>query len=268
MASSDMNMLEQTAQSYADLLVPTVFQPFATMIAEVAAIPLGARSLDVGCGTGALTRELAVRAGKEGTVTGLDANPGMLAVAQQHGPGIEWQLGDAASLPFGDGVFERVVSQFALMLFGDREKSLREMWRVLSPKKGRLTVAVFDQVVRNQAYGAIADIYEDRVGSDIANALRFPFSLGDVDELDALFNNAGIAPRAIKTVQTTARFASATDLAHADIKGWFPFAGFDVAQPDIDAIIGDLQRAFAGHSASDGDISFDVYAHIVTATKT
>lgn len=266
MASSEMEKFERTAQSYNDLLVPTVFQPFAKMIVEATAIPNGAKILDVGCGTGALTRELAVRVGEDGSVTGLDANPGMLAVAQRHGSGIDWQLGDAASLPFSDGVFDIVASQFALMLFEDREKSLREMWRVLSPE-GRLTVAVFDQVARNQAYGAIADIYENRVGSEIANALRFPFSLGDVSELDALFENAGIAPHALKTVQTTTRFASATDLAHADIKGWFPFAGFEVSQADVDAIIEDLGREFAMRPDGDGGISFDVYAHIVTGTK-
>ncbi len=266
MASSETEKFERTAQSYDDLLVPPVFQPFAKMIAEATAIPIGAKILDVGCGTGALTRELAVRVGEDGSVTGLDANPGMLAVAQRHGSGIDWQLGDAASLPFSDGVFDIVASQFALMLFEDREKSLREMWRVLSPE-GRLTVAVFDQVVRNKAYGAIADIYENRVGSEIANALRFPFSLGDVSELDALFENAGIAPYALKTVQTTARFTSATDLAHADIKGWFPFAGFEVSQADVDAIIEDLGREFAMRPDGDGSISFEVNAHIVTGTK-
>jgi len=82
-----------------------------------------------------------------------------------------------------------------------------------------------------------------------------------------LFDNAGIAPHALKTVQTTTRFASATDLAHADIKGWFPFAGFEVSQADVDAIIEDLGREFAIRPDGDGGISFDVHAHIVTGTK-
>lgn len=266
MASFETEQAERTAQAYNDLLVPALFQPFAKMITDTAATHLGAKVLDVGCGTGALTHELAARVGENGSVTGLDANPGMLSVAQRNGPGIDWRLGDAASLPFADGIFDVVVSQFALMLFEDPEKSLREMWRVLSPE-GRLTVAVFDQVACNQAYGAIADIYENRVGSEIANALRFPFSLGEVDKLEAVFDDAGIVTYELKAIRTTAQFASAIDLTHADVKGWFPFAGFEVSQVDIDAIIEDLERELATLSTSDGSISFDAHAHVVTATK-
>jgi 2-polyprenyl-3-methyl-5-hydroxy-6-metoxy-1,4-benzoquinol methylase len=39
-------------------------------------------ALDVGCGTGIVTRQVAERLGSRGTVTGLDLNPNMLAVAR------------------------------------------------------------------------------------------------------------------------------------------------------------------------------------------
>ena len=65
-----------------------------------------------------------------GSVVGLDANEAMLAVARRLRPDLRWQLGDAGELPFGDGSFDVVLSQAALMFFGDRVAALREMGRV------------------------------------------------------------------------------------------------------------------------------------------
>lgn len=76
--------------------------------AEVAALTklLGAlapaRTLDVACGTGYLTRRL------PGPVTGLDQSAGMVAVARDRLPGATVVHGEAVPLPFGDGAFERV----------------------------------------------------------------------------------------------------------------------------------------------------------------
>lgn len=266
MPSLDAEQLENTAQSYNDLLVPALFQSLARLVADGAGVQRDSRVLDVACGTGVLTRELATRVQRSEQVCGLDANPGMIAVARRCEARIDWRLGDAAALPFADGVFGIVTSQFALMLFENRKKSLQEMWRVLS-KGGKLSVAVFDKLAQNRGYDLIADIYEKHVGSDIANALRFPFSLGDIDELKSLFSDAGIEPVELKTESVVARFSSATELAHADVKGWFPFAGFEVSQPEIDAITKDLGSKLVGPSPGDGGIEFDAFAHIVTATK-
>jgi ubiquinone/menaquinone biosynthesis C-methylase UbiE len=191
----------------------------------------------------------------------------MLAAAKRNLPTAHFQQGDAAALPFGDGAFNTVVSQFALMLFDDREQALVEMWRVLTPN-GHLTVAVFDGLGNNLAYAKIADVYEKHVGPDIANALRYPFSMGDVSELKSLFAEAGTTAITLKTVSAKASFSSATHLARSDIDGWFPFAGFAVSPADTNAVIADLTTAFAAETAVDGSISFDAYAHIVTAVKT
>jgi ubiquinone/menaquinone biosynthesis C-methylase UbiE len=76
--------------------------------------------LDVACGTGILAREIAWRVGTNGSVAGLDASRGMLAVAERSSPEIEWRSGTAESLPFEEGSFDAVVSQFGLMFFADR----------------------------------------------------------------------------------------------------------------------------------------------------
>ncbi len=267
MTGANVDSLETTAQSYEDLLAPALFKPLAGIVAEATMVKPNTKALDVGCGGGALTHELVRRAGGGENVTGLDANPGMLAVAQRNLPTVNFQQGDAAALPFREEAFDTVASQFALMLFDDRMQALIEMWRVLRPN-GQLTVAVFDGLRSNQAYGRIADVYEKHVGLNIANALRYPFSMGDVSELKSLFSDAGITAINLKTISSRASFPSATHLARADIDGWFPFAGFAVSPADTNAVIADLATTFATETADDGNISFDTYAHVVTAVKT
>ena len=75
----------------------------AALIAALAALP-PARTLDVACGTGFLTRHL------PGAVTGLDASAAMLAIARERIPGGAVVEGDALAPPFPDGSFERVAA--------------------------------------------------------------------------------------------------------------------------------------------------------------
>jgi demethylmenaquinone methyltransferase/2-methoxy-6-polyprenyl-1,4-benzoquinol methylase len=71
------------------------------LIRALAALP-PARTLDVACGTGFLTRHL------PGEVVGLDQSESMLEIAQARVPGRVFVHGDGVELPFPDGAFERV----------------------------------------------------------------------------------------------------------------------------------------------------------------
>lgn len=72
----------------------------AGLTGAIAALP-PARTLDIGCGTGFLTANLA------GDVTGIDRSPRMIAVAAGRVPTGDFQVGDALALPFPDDAFER-----------------------------------------------------------------------------------------------------------------------------------------------------------------
>jgi ubiquinone/menaquinone biosynthesis C-methylase UbiE len=85
-----------------------------------------ARTLDVACGTGFLTRDL------PGHVTGLDWSERMLTLAREAAPDATYVRGDALELPFQDNSFERV---FTGHFYGhleevDRARFLAEAWRV------------------------------------------------------------------------------------------------------------------------------------------
>jgi len=92
----------------------------------------GGSALDVACGSGKLTAELARIAGPHGRVVGLDFSPEMLVVARRDHPGIEFMEGDALSLPFGDGAFDVATIAFGLRNLADPVRGLREMARVVT----------------------------------------------------------------------------------------------------------------------------------------
>jgi ubiquinone/menaquinone biosynthesis C-methylase UbiE len=69
----------------------------------LAALP-SARTLDVACGTGWMTQHL------PGEIVGLDASESMLEIARERVPYGEFVVGDALSLPFEDGSFDRIVT--------------------------------------------------------------------------------------------------------------------------------------------------------------
>jgi ubiquinone/menaquinone biosynthesis C-methylase UbiE len=105
----------------------------------------GDRVVDVGCGTGYLTRRAAVAVGATGTVTGVDPSPQMLAVARRLAPPTCTFIEVGGErLPLADGSADRVVSCLAFHHIPPdvRADAVREMHRVLRPG-GRLLVADF-----------------------------------------------------------------------------------------------------------------------------
>jgi len=96
------------------------------VLAEVIAALPPARTLDVACGTGFLTRHL------RGDIVGLDQSEGMLAVARAQAPAARFVQGEALALPFDDGEFDRLfTSYFYCHLEADeRRRFLAEARRV------------------------------------------------------------------------------------------------------------------------------------------
>ena len=85
--------------------------------------------LDVGCGTGVITNELARRT--RGRVVGLDIDPQMLAQARRLTSRVRYREGDAQELPFPDESFDVVTCHFVLMWMADPAEAVREMARVV-----------------------------------------------------------------------------------------------------------------------------------------
>lgn len=266
MSELSLQELTDTAATYEELMVPALFQDWAKRIVEIAQIRPDDRVLDVACGTGVLARTAAPRVSPGGSVAGVDINPGMLAVAGRIMPGVEWRQGSAEALPYDDRSFDAVVSQFGLMFFTDRGAALREMVRVLRPG-GRLAVAVFASLDDIPAYAAMVTVLGRLVGKRAADALRFPFALGDPGAVSTLVADAGLASARVTTRDGTARFPNVRSMVLADVKGWFPLAQIVVDERQLEALVAEAARALEPFTTLNGAVEFRLPAHVVTATK-
>jgi SAM-dependent methyltransferase len=255
------------AEAYQALHVPALFAAWAPHVLDAAGVGPGDRVLDVACGTGVLARAAAERVGDGGSVAGLDAGAGMLAVASRLAPEIDWRHGMAGDLPFDDATFDAVVSQFGLMFFPDRFAALREMLRVTRPG-GRIGVAVWDALDRSEAYPEEVALLERLVGPAAADALRAPFVLGDRDHLADLFRQAGAPEPHVHTIHGRARFPSVRSMVEADLRGWLPVMGVHLDEERIETILAAAEDALADYVTEDGTVEFDAPGHIVTAVKT
>jgi SAM-dependent methyltransferase len=124
----------------------------------------GRSILDVGCGAGPLAAALRDRGAR---VTGFDASPAMVALAQQRlGPDTPVLVADLAEpLPFRTGEFDDVVASLVLHYLEDWSGPLAELHRVLKPG-GRLLLSVNHPVIRpvvypDEDYFAISPYTED-----------------------------------------------------------------------------------------------------------
>src|SRR5690349_10042095 len=79
-------------------------------------IRAGERVLDVGCGSGVVTRAIAARVGAAGRVVGLDPSEALLSIAREHadasdvGSRIEFRAGSALQVPFPDASFDAAIA--------------------------------------------------------------------------------------------------------------------------------------------------------------
>jgi demethylmenaquinone methyltransferase/2-methoxy-6-polyprenyl-1,4-benzoquinol methylase len=103
---------------------------------DLAQVGPGDRALDVATGTGDLAVELA---GRGASVTGLDFSAGMLELARQKAPQIEWAQGNALELAYEEGTFDAVTVGFGARNFSDLDRGLSEMVRVARPG-GRVVI--------------------------------------------------------------------------------------------------------------------------------
>ena len=144
-------------------------------------IPQNAKVLEIGCGTGPVSRVLATWPGVK-EVIGVDPSPIFVAKARELGtelPGLTFQEADGQSLPFPDNAFDTVVFHTVLCHVPEPLEMLREGLRVLRPQ-GSLAVFDGDYATGTLATGsgdpleALADAFREHFVHDPWFVRRLP----------------------------------------------------------------------------------------------
>jgi SAM-dependent methyltransferase len=158
--------------------------PLAPAFADFAGVTQGQRVLDVGCGSGVLTEELARRVGAE-SVAGVDPSPLLQACAERV-PGAELRAGKAEELPWPDDVFDVAIARLVIHFMEDPAAGVAEMARVTRPG-GVVAACSWD-------FGGGMQLL--RVYWEAARALDHDLegesrSFGTIEDLDVLWRKLG-----------------------------------------------------------------------------
>lgn len=181
-------------QADVDLQIGPIWE---TLLARIGPKP-GQRILDVGCGCGTTTMDLA-RAVAPTPVVGLDISEPMLVYAQERAAkagidNVEFVNGDAQVYAFNHDAFDLAVSRFGVMFFEDPTAAFANVRRVLAPD-GRLHFVCWQPLSENpwMAVPLFAAAEYVELPPPPQPGEPGPFSLGDPDWIREILSGAGYA---------------------------------------------------------------------------
>lgn len=255
---------------YEKLLVPLIFEPYATDLAQRLQSKSVNNILELAAGTGVLTRALVSELPSGVSVVATDLNQAMLDQALKIGTKhpVRWQQADAMHLPFKDAAFDVVVCQFGAMFFPEKSKAFSEALRVLVPG-GVFLFNVWDSIEHNEFANIITTALESVFLNDPPRFLaRTPHGYNDhctiaKDLATAGFSNAPI----IETISFRSKASSYEIPAIAycqgsPLKNEIEARGASKMREAIEVSAKAMGNRF-GWAGVDGKIQ----AHIVTVEK-
>lgn len=200
------------------------------------AAPVATRWLDVGCGTGALTRTILDQCAPE-YIVGMDPLETFVEYAsrQRTHDRVDYCVADAGAIPASAHTFDQVVSGLALNFMPDPDLALAEMKRVTAPR-GRVALYIWDyaQGMEMLRYFFDAVIVTDPDSIHEDEGKRFPIC--QPDALRDAFGRAGFSDVVVDPIQIDAHFVDFDDY-------WNPFlAGLRAPGPRYVASRTEAQR--------------------------
>ena len=171
-------------------------QVFNEKLLEHAGIGAGETVLEVGCGGGLNSIEIASRVGETGSVLSVDISPEILAVAAARGghvTNLVFTEGDAASMSLEPGLFSLIFSRFGVMFFSDPVNAFVNLRRALRPD-GRMVFLCWRSMEENtwmmEPARAVQEVIPPQGPPPDPDAPG-PFSLGQRETLTSLLGDAG-----------------------------------------------------------------------------
>ncbi|MEP2028977.1 MAG: methyltransferase domain-containing protein [Paracoccaceae bacterium] len=237
-------LTQAAAQKYDNHSVPAMFRPLARATLDKTPLPVGAHIIDIACGTGALTREIASRLQGHGRIVGADLNETMIELAiQRHPPkphDANYVSADVCDLPFEDESFDLAFCQQGLQFFPDRPAALAEIRRILK-KGGQLKLTCWSAV--SPFNGALADALGKHIGEAASTKAKAPFSFRDGVVIRELLEGSGFIIEAHQEIVLERRFENLFEQIMAlPVERDLRDAGDDVTLSVIEDVAGKLKK--------------------------
>ncbi len=180
----------------------------------------GERVLDIGCGFGDMSRQLAARTGPDGLVLGVDASPRFIQAAAQEArqAGVEnvrFEVADVETTRFADH-FDLAFSRFGTMFFTNPVAAMRNVAAALVPG-GRLVMVVWRAKVENDWLYRAQLITERFVTKpeeyDAPTCGPGPFSMANADTTSGILLSAGFQDVALRRLDLPIKIGTDVDEA-------------------------------------------------------
>jgi SAM-dependent methyltransferase len=206
-------------------------RPVARELVGGLGVAAGAAWLDVGCGTGALGREV-LAAADPAALVAADPSPAFLADARARlaDPRARFVAADARRLPMAGRRFDAVVSGLVLNFVPDAGGAVREMARV-ARAGGRVAAYVWDYA---EGMELLRRFWDAAVALDPAAAALDEgrrFGLCRPGPLAALFEGAGLVGVAVRPIEVPTRFRDFDDYWRPFLGGQGPAPGYVASLP-------------------------------------
>jgi SAM-dependent methyltransferase len=238
----------------------------------------GARVLDIGCGFGDTTQQLAELVGPDGTALGVDAAPRFIEAARREATeigaaNVRFEVADVQAEPFEEE-FDYAFSRFGTMFFANPVAALRNVREALAPG-GRLCMVVWRRKLDNpwlqRAEVAVEQWVTEDEDSDEPTCGPGPFSMANADTTTDILLNAGFEEVVLRRSDAPMRLGADLDEATAYVMALGPaaevirLAGADAERlrPEITAAVRDV---LAEYETDDG-VRAPMSTWIVTATR-
>ena len=257
-------------------LIDMQLLPLGLRTMESAHIVPGEHVLDVGCGCGSTTLELARRVGRQGSATGVDISSVMLERARRTAAqaGLEnafFENADAQTHAFTPSSFDLVFSRFGVMFFAHPDAAFANLLKALRPG-GRLTFITWQAVHLNpwMCVPLMAAAQYITIPVPANPFAPGPFAFADAERVRGILSAAGFTDLGFEELQDTVTVAGGSDIDQTVQfllqMGPTGAAVREASASALEAVMAAIHEALQPYVTADG-VRMEAAAWIVTGRR-